>query len=456
MRRKLLKSQLRVRNIKSLSEKTIKFYHATGLDNINYSTYKKREDAYLNDIRKDIIASKYKFVRYKEKLIVKSRHAFPRCISIPTLKDKLTHKIILETLKEYYPSKARTQLPQECIKEIREELGKGKYTFFIKLDLSNFYGNLNHELLEGQLKMVVKDKLLLRLILSAIKTPTFPEQKQETIGIPQGLSISNILAHIYMQDFDSLTIEEDFFMIRYVDDILILCHQGDQELIYNKLRSFLENNLKLVLNSKKEMRSALVDDSFDYLGYELGLTKGNKPLVSVKKKNMEKIEKRIINLITKYKYQSSEGWKNFSTDAFIFELNIIITGAIAKKIDEQSDTHKRYGWIFFYSQINQLDRLYHLDNFISKQVKNLNIPTNDKKKIKKFSKAYREVRYNLANTNYIFRPDNLSADDKKEILRYYNIPIVKLRTDTDVEKFFRKIVYKKIKENEIDILQGIS
>lgn len=454
MRRKLLKSQLRVRNIKRLSEKTIKFHHATGLDNVNYVTYKKREDAYLNNIREDIFAGKYKFVRYKEKLIVKSRNAYPRCISIPTLKDKLTHKIILETLKEYYPSKARTKLPQECIKEIREELDKGKYTFFIKLDLSNFYGKLNHRLLNGQLKTVVKDKLLLNLVLSAITTPTFPEQEKEVIGVPQGLSISNILAHIYMQDFDSLTMEGDFFMIRYVDDILILCHQDNQELIYNKIISFLNSHLKLELNSKKEKRSALVDDSFDYLGYELGLTKDNKALVSVKKKNMEKIEKRIINLITKYKYQGSMGWKKFSTDAFVFELNIIITGAIARKIDEQSDTHKRYGWVFFYSQINQLDRLYHLDNFISKQLKDLNIPINDKKKIKKFAKAFREIRYNLANTKYIFRPDNLSIDDKKEILKYYNI--TKLRTEADVEKNFRKIVYKKIKENEIDILQGIS
>ncbi|MBC1976344.1 hypothetical protein HCA84_08945 [Listeria booriae] len=454
MRRKLLKSQLRVRNIKRLSEKTIKFHHATGLDNVNYVTYKKREDAYLNNIREDIFAGKYKFVRYKEKLIVKSRNAYPRCISIPTLKDKLTHKIILETLKEYYPSKARTKLPQECIKEIREELDKGKYTFFIKLDLSNFYGKLNHRLLNGQLKTVVKDKLLLNLVLSAITTPTFPEQEKEVIGVPQGLSISNILAHIYMQDFDSLTMEGDFFMIRYVDDILILCHQDNQELIYNKIISFLNSHLKLELNSKKEKRSALVDDSFDYLGYELGLTKDNKALVSVKKKNMEKIEKRIINLITKYKYQGNMGWKKFSTDAFVFELNIIITGAIARKIDEQSDTHKRYGWVFFYSQINQLDRLYHLDNFISKQLKDLNIPINDKKKIKKFAKAFREIRYNLANTKYIFRPDNLSIDDKKEILKYYNI--TKLRTEADVEKNFRKIVYKKIKENEIDILQGIS
>ncbi|EAD1592730.1 hypothetical protein ARQ69_14545, partial [Listeria monocytogenes] len=131
-----------------------------------------------------------------------------------------------------------------------------------------------------------------------------------------------------------------------------------------------------------EEKGLLVEESFNYLGYKLGLNKMGTSMISVKKSNMEKQEKRIINLITKYKYQQEKTGSSYSTKAFIFELNLIITGAVSKKMDEQSDSYKRYGWVFFYSQINCLDRLYHLDRFIDNQIKNLNLPKKEEKKIK--------------------------------------------------------------------------
>ncbi|EGT2114640.1 hypothetical protein I2K96_002858, partial [Listeria monocytogenes] len=223
-------------------------------------------------------------------------------------------------------------------------------------DLSDFYGNITQEILMDKIKVIIKDELLLELIINAIKNPTYPKVKCEKKGIPQGLSISNILAHIYMNEFDS--INGDFFLIRYVDDILILCNEENHDRIYKETTGFLTSNLKLILNDKKEEKGLLVEESFNYLGYKLGLNKMGTSMISVKKSNMEKQEKRIINLITKYKYQQEKTGSSYSTKAFIFELNLIITGAVSKKMDEQSDSYKRYGWVFFYSQINCLDRLY--------------------------------------------------------------------------------------------------
>ncbi|EAD7727874.1 hypothetical protein AB510_14580 [Listeria monocytogenes] len=143
------------------------------------------------------------------------------------------------------------------------------------------------------------------------------------------MSISNILAHIYMNEFDS--INGDFFLIRYVDDILILCNEENHDRIYKETTGFLTSNLKLILNDKKEEKGLLVEESFNYLGYKLGLNKMGTSMISVKKSNMEKQEKRIINLITKYKYQQEKTGSSYSTKAFIFELNLIITGAVSKK-----------------------------------------------------------------------------------------------------------------------------
>lgn len=452
MRRRLLRTQIKLKNLEKLSDSTIHYYCATGIDNMIFSSYDNQKKEIHEKIREDILNRSYKFVRYKEKLIIKNRNSFPRCISIPTLRDRLTNKVVLETLKEYYPECSRTNLPQECIKMIDIYLTTLKYDYFIKLDLSNFYGTINQPILLKKLRTRIRDKNLMTLIESAIQTPTIPEKEVVTKGIPQGLSISNILSQIYMLEFDNLK-TEDCHIVRYVDDILILCKKDNAKKIYDVLISIIVEDLDLKLNLDKEDQGELITKGFDYLGYHISLKEIGKTKLTVKKKNVCKLEKKLIDLITRYKYQQGEGNK-FSTDAFIFELNLLISGTISSQIEGSSDNKRRYGWMFFYSQINDLNRLFHLDKFIKKNLKDVNLPEIELVKIKKFVKAYHEIRYNLKNSKYIFRPDSLSLDEKKKMMKeYYAIEIEK---NEDVDRIFRKIVYKKIKNNERDIIQDIS
>lgn len=451
MRRKLLKTQLKIKNIEKLSEGTNHYYSAVGIDNMTFRSFESQKDTIFRKMRSEILNNNYKFVRYKEKLIIKNRKSLPRCISIPTLKDRLTLKIVLETLKEYFPECARTKLPTECIKEIKYNMENNHYDYFIKLDLSNFYGNINHTLLAKILKKRIKDKLLIELIMRAIKTPTVPEVDFVENGVPQGLSISNILSQIYMLEFDNIK-GLDCHMTRFVDDIIILCDEINAKTVYNKIISYLENDLKLVLNKNKEDQNLLLKKGFDYLGYRISLNKKEEPVFSVKKQNIFRIEKRLVDLITRYKHQSKES-NGFSTEALIFELNIMIAGTISGVIDGTANK-KRYGWTFFYSQINDLNRLYHLDNLVNNKLKEINFPNKDIKKVKKFSKAYYEIRYNLKNTNYIFRPDNYTLIEKGLLLkRLYNINLTK---DEEIERMFRKVVFRKIKINERDVIHDIS
>lgn len=452
MKRRLLKTQIRSANLNKLAENSIHYYSATGIDNMTYKSYISQKEKIHKQIRDDILNRKYKFVRYKEKLIIKNRYSNPRCISIPTLKDRLANKVILETLKEYYPECAQTKLPQECIRLIKDSLGKRNNNYYIKLDLSDFYGNIDHQILLKKLRNRINDKTLIDLIIGAIQTPTFPEFESPNKGVPQGLSISNILSQIYMLDFDQTIQMLNCQTIRYVDDIIVICNEKFHEEIYKNISYNLQDILKLKLNEKKEEQGNLRKKCFDYLGYTIGLTNLGVPNITVKKQNILKMEKRIIDLITRYKYQNNDG-SHFSTKAFIFELNIMISGTVSSNIDGSAEVKRRYGWVFFYAQINDLSALYHLDNFIKKKLLNI-LPDNERKQIKRFSKAYHEIKYNFNNTKYIFRLDLMSSETKKQLLNdLYNIS---KDTDEEIEKTFRKVVYRKIQQNELDIIHNLS
>ena len=80
--------------------------------------------------------------------------------------------------------------------------------------------------------------------------------------------------------------------------------------------------------------------------------------------------------------------KYSSKEEFITRLNLKITGCF---IDG-----KKYGWINFFSLMNDYTLLFTLDKFVEKSCKKFNINYED---IKKFSRAIYEIKD--SNTNYL-------------------------------------------------------
>ena len=85
-------------------------------------------------------------------------------------------------------------------------------------------------------------------------------------GVPQGLSISNILASIYLIELDKkYTDKKDYEYFRYVDDILILCNTSNVNDIFNDIKSDMKK-LKLKIHelgvSSQKTDSGTIDKGF--------------------------------------------------------------------------------------------------------------------------------------------------------------------------------------------------
>lgn len=443
--------------LRKISNKYITPSTALGIDNLNYERFLQEKNNIIENLHLKLAETNFKFTRYKEKLILKNRYSLPRIISIPTFEDRIVLKAMQSILKEYFPEVARTDLPQEIIKKIERNLKNSNYDSFIKIDISNFFGSINYNILISKLSKRIRNNSFLELIESAIKNPTFPEEKLMTSGLPQGISISNILAEIYMIDVTKEFNKKDYFFIRYVDDILILCNSSQMFEIKNKVVNYLEHTLLLTTNESKNNYGNLYTEKFDYLGYAIWLKNKNTPALDVKKENRIKLEKRLISLITKYKYKFQEETNNttYTKNALIFELNLIISGSITKNIEGPTNANKRYGWIFYFSKITEKITLYHLDSIVRKKAKKI-LDKKELNKVKKFSTAYHKMKYELQTTNYFFKPDNFSYQDKIEFLnKIYNITINN-PTRKKVDKIFRNFIFKQIKDNDRDLLTEFS
>ena len=136
----------------------------------------------------------------------------------------------------------------------------------IKMDLKNFFPSINKHILY---KKIVKSSILNDSSIGTIKSFIFSNEYK---GIPLGLSFSNSLSELYLEDFDSIVQLQwnPLLYVRYVDDLLIIVNDAVDE---DEVKNFIKAQLKeyhLEVNNEKTIvrKSNSHHFKFDYLGYE--------------------------------------------------------------------------------------------------------------------------------------------------------------------------------------------
>ncbi len=142
----------------------------------------------------------------------------------------------------------------------------------LKLDVKQFFANVDHEVLMDLVIKKIKDKDILQLISEVINSFSSDSSRQaRTIykGIPLGNLTSQIFANLYLNELDQF-IKHDLkikYYIRYADDFIIFNTEKLQlkpSLI--AIGNFLQNELKLQLHPKKIIFTKLTR-GIDFCGY---------------------------------------------------------------------------------------------------------------------------------------------------------------------------------------------
>jgi len=425
----------------------INLSNATGIDNLNPKTFEPMLEEQVKIISRKVKTGNYKFTKYKLKLISKGRGKIPREVSIPSVRDRIALKALCNFLTERYNGTVDFSLPQDIVEQTKREVESGKYDSFIKLDVTNFYPSIKHGELLKRLQPKIKDKNILNFIAIAISTPTVskskPSDTQTTKGIPQGLSISNILAAIYLLNIDkrfSTLPAAKYF--RYVDDILILCNKSDVDSITKEVISrFKHIGLDIYDPIKAPHKSTIgtLSDTFGYLGYhfEDRIVKGvNTHIITARLGSVEKLKESLVSIFTAHKHAKSK-----NTEYLLWRLNMRITGCIFEK--------KSRGWLFFFAEINDETLLHNLDRHVDKLIKRFDVSI----KPRKFVKAFHEIKYNRYETKYVPNYDNYSISQMKTMLEdYFEKKGLSKLGDEAIEYLFKKKIAKQARDLLIDVM----
>ncbi len=423
--------------LKQLYYESVGYRNARGHDNVSNKSFRKTLNENVDVIYRKVRQGTYRFTQYKEKLISKGPEKYPRVISIPSIRDKLTQRALCEILNDLYGTEFSSL--RNIVDEVIKTYESNSYSYFIRFDVKDFYPSIVHEILLKTLSKKIKKTEVLNLIKSAISQNTVakpikrkPANKK---GVPQGLSISNILANIYMMPLDiKHGNNSSYKYFRYVDDIMIFCNKTELESIQQIFTTDTEK-LGLKLHPAGEADSKTIigrtSDTFTYLGYEFNSTK-----ISVQKKSSDKLRNSIISIITSYKHSKTK-----NLDRLIWTLNLRITGSVFNG--------KPYGWVFYFRQIKDLSLLKQLDIFVHKQLIRFNIDSQNC--IKTFVRTYYEITKRYSKTKYIPNFDRTSSGDKRVILNNIFDEKSELMTKEEVDNLFNMYIYRQLKDLERDL-----
>ena len=372
-----------------------------GLDSVSSQAFISRLRDEIDIIRRKTAAGTYSFTRYRLQLISKGPDKAPRKICIPTVRDRVVIALLSEYLKHAFPEETRPLMPNLVINRFLSK--RSAHTRFFKLDITTFFGTIDHHLLFRKLREKIHDQMVLDLFQKLVITDSYDPESKKTdksrserqYGIPEGLSCSGLLAEIYLADLDrKYSGYPGITFFRYVDDILVLCEPDSFQTVKNAIDQDMAD-LKLRINHEKDEDGELAGH-LQYLGYVF-----DGPRITVRKSSVLKHEEALEKMFRKY----SELLKNpqisvIEKCTLLFEfkakISLLCSGV---KVDE-----KQLGWLSYYRKINDTRLLHHLDWLVEHFFARFNT---EKFPVKRHVRAYYEFSRNIRKSTYIYKIDSM-------------------------------------------------
>lgn len=268
---------------------------AVGVDGITKMAYGENLKGNIEQLIDQMKKMAYRPGPVREVLIPKEgKPGATRPLGISNLEDKIVQKMtqrILESIYEplflecshgFRPGKSC----HTAVRGLLDHLYKNRIQTVIDIDLKNFFGTIDHQLLENLLREKIKDPKFMRYIIRMFKSGvlTKGELTISEEGVPQGSICSPVMANIFAHYALDTWVEEmvkpackgTVALFRYADDAVICCqYDEDAKRIKNTLGKRLEKfklqlneeKTKLVPFDKEEAARGIQQGTFDFLGF---------------------------------------------------------------------------------------------------------------------------------------------------------------------------------------------
>ena len=264
---------------------------ACGVDGITVKHFAKDSHNRLLVVNQHIREGTYQPKPVKRVMIPKPGSSEKRPLGIPTVRDRIVQtatRMAIEPVfeREFAEHSYGFRPGRGCNDALRrvDELLQSGLVHVVDVDIKGYFDSIPHERLMALVKERIADGRVLTLIESFLKQGIMEplgwiESEDRDEGTPQGGVISPMLANIYLNPLDHLMSKLGYEMVRYADDMVILCPSAEAaEAVLQTLREWsAQAGLTLHPEKTKIVDMGQPKAHFDFLGYRFwrGKTSGS-------------------------------------------------------------------------------------------------------------------------------------------------------------------------------------
>jgi RNA-directed DNA polymerase len=302
---------------------------ACGVDGITIGRFDKDSQSRLLAVSEQIKRGTYQPKPVKRVWIDKPGSAEKRPLGIPTVVDRVVQaavRMVIEPIFENRFAKHSYGFRPGCgckdaLRRVEELLRAGN-AHVVDVDIKGYFDAIPHDRLMALVREHIADGRVLGLIEGFLKQGVIEGENWQDAkeGTPQGGVISPLLANIYLNPLDWLMAGLGFEMVRYADDMVVLCrsHQEAQTAL-EKLREWMTQvGLTLHPDKTRTVDMNLADSHFDFLGYRFKRSRRGRLIKLVRPKSLRKLRESI-----KPRTRRNNGR---SMEAIVADINRTLTG----------------------------------------------------------------------------------------------------------------------------------
>jgi RNA-directed DNA polymerase len=250
---------------------------SAGVDGQSVEKFSCRSNEYLLELQNELKEGRYEPESIRRHWIPKPGGKERRPLGIPTVKDRVAQGALRNILEPIWERRFTEQnygfrpgrSCKDALRHVDRKLKSG-HSWVVDVDIKGYFDNIDHGILMGELKKEVADGRVLELVERYLKQNILEQLREWTPvkGTPQGAVISPLLANIYLHPVDKGMQEKGRDLVRYADDMVILCKSRDEaETALKELQMWMER-LGLELHPEKtRIVNEMEPGGFEFLGY---------------------------------------------------------------------------------------------------------------------------------------------------------------------------------------------
>jgi len=280
---------------------------AIGVDGVRKEEYAINLEGNIESLLKRMKGHTYYPAPVKGVQIPKGNGKY-RPLGISTIEDKIVQSLYAKILSAIYEPlfieesfgfrKGRSC--HDAVKSLHDYWSNSNKGVALDVDLSNFFGTIDHRKLIQLLEIKIKDRVFLKYIVRMLKAGilTDGELTRSDVGSPQGSIVSPVLSNIFAHYAIDLWVTEivgqyttgKIHFVRYADDFVVCVDEQDAPKVLKSLkgrlkRFSLELNVeksKVISFSRKDAVNGTKQGVIDFLGFTLYWGKSQKGKMIVK------------------------------------------------------------------------------------------------------------------------------------------------------------------------------